>query len=86
MNFEVDPVSGEAMQHIVEKVLGTPREIATRAKGVAGIAVAVVSRSAAGFRHIIQGVELDLLDPALHGHFVQGLLAEVEPGRVGRAP
>jgi tripartite-type tricarboxylate transporter receptor subunit TctC len=32
LNIEVDPVLGEAMQKIVEKVLATPRPIAARAK------------------------------------------------------
>jgi tripartite-type tricarboxylate transporter receptor subunit TctC len=32
MNFEVDPVSGAAMQKVVDKVLATPKEIATRGK------------------------------------------------------
>ena len=32
MNFEVDPVYGEAMQKIVEKILSTPKQSAERAK------------------------------------------------------
>jgi ABC-type phosphate/phosphonate transport system substrate-binding protein len=32
LNFEVDPVLGEKMQGIVEKVLATPKPIAARAK------------------------------------------------------
>jgi tripartite-type tricarboxylate transporter receptor subunit TctC len=32
LNFEVTPVSGTAMQRIVEKVLATPKDIAARAK------------------------------------------------------
>ena len=34
MNFEVDPVYGEAMQKIVEKILSTPKELAERAKAI----------------------------------------------------
>jgi ABC-type phosphate/phosphonate transport system substrate-binding protein len=34
LNFEVNPVHGEAMQRIVEKVLSTPKAIAGRAKGL----------------------------------------------------
>jgi hypothetical protein len=34
LNFEVDPVLGEKMQKIVEKVLATPKEVATKAKGL----------------------------------------------------
>jgi len=34
LNFEVRPVLGEAMQRIVEKVLATPKPIATRAKAL----------------------------------------------------
>jgi len=34
LNFEVDPVLGEKMQTIVEKVLATPKEVATKAKGL----------------------------------------------------
>ena len=34
LNFEVDPVLGEKMQAIVEKVLATPKEVATKAKGL----------------------------------------------------
>lgn len=34
LNFEVDPVPGEKMQKIVEKVLATPKEIAAKAKGL----------------------------------------------------
>ncbi len=34
LNFEVDPVQGEAMQRIVEKVLATPKLVAARAKGL----------------------------------------------------
>jgi tripartite-type tricarboxylate transporter receptor subunit TctC len=34
MNFEVDPVYGEAMQKIVEKVLSTPKNLAARAKTI----------------------------------------------------
>jgi len=32
--FEVDPVLGETMQGIVDKVLATPKSIAERAKGL----------------------------------------------------
>jgi hypothetical protein len=32
MNFEVEPVSGIALQAVVAKVLGTPKEIAARGK------------------------------------------------------
>jgi tripartite-type tricarboxylate transporter receptor subunit TctC len=34
MNFEVDPVYGEAMQKIVAKVLSTPKNLAARAKTI----------------------------------------------------
>ena len=34
LNFEVDPVLGEKMQAIVEKLLATPSGIAARAKGL----------------------------------------------------
>jgi tripartite-type tricarboxylate transporter receptor subunit TctC len=34
LNFEVDPVLGEKMQKIVDKVLATPKPIAARAKGL----------------------------------------------------
>jgi hypothetical protein len=34
LNFEVDPVQGDKMQKIVEKVLATPKEIAAKAKGL----------------------------------------------------
>jgi len=34
LNLEVDPVPGEKMQKIVEKVLATPKEIAAKAKGL----------------------------------------------------
>jgi hypothetical protein len=34
LNFEVDPVQGEKMQKIVERILATPREIAAKAKGL----------------------------------------------------
>jgi tripartite-type tricarboxylate transporter receptor subunit TctC len=34
LNFEVDPVLGEKMQGIVEKVLATPKGIAAKAKGL----------------------------------------------------
>ena len=34
LNFEVDPVLGEKMQKIVEKVLATPKDIAAKAKGL----------------------------------------------------
>jgi tripartite-type tricarboxylate transporter receptor subunit TctC len=34
LNFEVDPVLGEKMQTIVEKVLATPKDIAAKAKGL----------------------------------------------------
>jgi hypothetical protein len=30
--FEIDPVYGEDMQKIVEKIMSTPKELATRAK------------------------------------------------------
>jgi tripartite-type tricarboxylate transporter receptor subunit TctC len=33
-NFDVDPVDGEALQKIVEKVLSTPKELAARAKPI----------------------------------------------------
>jgi hypothetical protein len=32
MNFEVDPVSGEALQKIVERVVSTPKDLAARAR------------------------------------------------------
>jgi tripartite-type tricarboxylate transporter receptor subunit TctC len=34
LNFEVNPVLGEPMQRIVEKVLATPKPVAARAKGL----------------------------------------------------
>jgi len=34
LNFEVNPVLGEAMQKTVEKILATPKPIAARAKGL----------------------------------------------------
>jgi ABC-type phosphate/phosphonate transport system substrate-binding protein len=34
LNFEVNPVRGVAMQRVVEKVLGTPKPIAARAKAL----------------------------------------------------
>ena len=34
LNFEVDPVVGEKMQRVVEKVLATPKAIAAKAKGL----------------------------------------------------
>jgi tripartite-type tricarboxylate transporter receptor subunit TctC len=34
LNFDVAPVSGIALQSVVEKVLATPKEIAARAKGL----------------------------------------------------
>src|SRR5689334_4190957 len=34
LNFEVDPVPGERMQKIVEKVLATPKDVAAKAKGL----------------------------------------------------
>ena len=34
LNFEVNPILGEPMQRIVEKVLATPKPIAARAKGL----------------------------------------------------
>jgi hypothetical protein len=34
LNFEVDPVLGEKMQKIVEKVLATPKGVAAKAKGL----------------------------------------------------
>ncbi len=34
LNFEVNPVLGEPMQRIVEKVLATPKAVAARAKGL----------------------------------------------------
>jgi hypothetical protein len=34
LNFEVDPVQGDKMQKIVERILATPREIAAKAKGL----------------------------------------------------
>ena len=34
LNFEVSPVLGEPMQRIVEKVLSTPKELTTKAKGL----------------------------------------------------
>ena len=32
MNFEVDPVRGEALQKIVERVVSTPKDLAARAR------------------------------------------------------
>jgi hypothetical protein len=32
LNFDVDPVLGEKMQKIVEKVLATPKDVAVKAK------------------------------------------------------
>jgi tripartite-type tricarboxylate transporter receptor subunit TctC len=34
LNFEVDPVLGEKMQKIVDKVLATPKDVAAKAKGL----------------------------------------------------
>jgi len=34
LGFEVDPVLGEKMQQIVEKVLATPKDVAAKAKGL----------------------------------------------------
>ena len=34
MNFEIDPVYGEAMQKTVEKILSTPKNLAARAKSI----------------------------------------------------
>jgi hypothetical protein len=34
LNFDVDPVVGEKMQAIIEKILSTPKPIAARAKGL----------------------------------------------------
>ena len=34
MNFEIDPVYGEPMQKIVEKILSTPQHLALRAKAI----------------------------------------------------
>ncbi len=34
LGFEVDPVLGEKMQAIVEKVLATPKDVAAKAKGL----------------------------------------------------
>jgi len=34
LNFEVDPLLGEKMQKIVEKVLSTPKDVAAKAKGL----------------------------------------------------
>ena len=34
LGFEIDPIQGEKMQKIVEKVLATPKGVATRAKGL----------------------------------------------------
>jgi hypothetical protein len=34
LNFEVDPVLGDRMQRIVEKLLATPKDIASKAKGL----------------------------------------------------
>jgi tripartite-type tricarboxylate transporter receptor subunit TctC len=34
LNFEIDPVLGEKMQAIVEKVLATPKDVAAKAKGL----------------------------------------------------
>ena len=34
LGFEVDPVLGEKMQKIVEKVLATPKDVAAKAKGL----------------------------------------------------
>jgi hypothetical protein len=32
LNFEVNPVYGEAMQKVVERILSTPKPLAMRAK------------------------------------------------------
>ena len=37
LNFEVDPVLGEPMQRIVEKVLATPKDVAAKAKAIDGV-------------------------------------------------
>ena len=34
LNFEINPVLGEPMQRVVEKVLATPKPITARAKGL----------------------------------------------------
>ncbi|MBW8854657.1 MAG: hypothetical protein JF604_10105, partial [Bradyrhizobium sp.] len=34
LGFDVDPVLGEKMQGIVEKVLSTPKDVAPKAKGL----------------------------------------------------
>jgi hypothetical protein len=34
LGFEVDPIQGEKMQGIVEKVLSTPKDVAAKAKGL----------------------------------------------------
>ena len=34
LNFEVEPVLGEALQKIVTKVLGTPKKVADRARPI----------------------------------------------------
>jgi hypothetical protein len=34
LGFDIDPVLGEQMQKIVEKVLSTPKDVAVRAKGL----------------------------------------------------
>jgi hypothetical protein len=34
LGFDVDPVLGEKMQGIVEKVLSTPKDVAAKAKGL----------------------------------------------------
>ena len=34
LGFEIDPVLGEKMQGIVQKVLATPKDVAAKAKGL----------------------------------------------------
>ena len=34
LGFDVEPVLGEKMQRIVEKVLSTPKDVAAKAKGL----------------------------------------------------
>jgi hypothetical protein len=32
MNFDVDPVSGEAMQKVIARIMATPKDLAAKAK------------------------------------------------------
>ena len=34
LGFDVDPVLGDTMQKVVQKVLATPKEVAAKAKGL----------------------------------------------------